>query len=706
MIQKQISTLFMIFLLFWGGTQVNLIAANQNRDRILAPLIIQNLTNNHYKPRKIDNTFSEELFNLYLKNLDIDKKFLVAADIKRLKHYYHLLDDELRDGKNDFYTLITILLKQRYGESRAYYTKALATPFDFSKKDSILVDPENSEYAKDKHELSKRWRKLLKYRTLVKYVNLIEEQEKRENDSTLVDSLKAQKKSLPELEKEAREKVKKSYETLFKRINQMTDIDRLSIFINSITALYDPHTNYFPPREKENFDITMTGQLEGIGARLMEKDGYIEVVNIVPGSASYRQGELEAGDKILAVGQGDDEPVDVVDMPLGDVVDLIRGKKGTEVRLTVEKVNGHKTIIPIFRDIVIIEETYAKSARIEYDPGHLNIGYINLPKFYADFNRQGARSCAKDVEKEITKLKSEKVQGLIFDLRNNSGGSLQDVVEMAGLFIKTGGIVQVKARDRNPKILKDRDPKIQYKGPLVVLLNQYSASASEIFAAAMQDYQRGIILGTGGSSFGKGTVQTFFDLNRYAQSPFIRAKDLGALKVTTQKFYRINGDATQKKGVVPHISLPDLFKYIDIGEKEKDYVMNWDKIAPLKYSPSPQKYDLETIKRRNQTRVAQNEHFTLVEKRSLKLKEKKDRKKITLVFSEYREELKQAEKESKELDDLISELNGLKISNLLEDQKSLGSDSLKIELNQKWLQELKQDVYLHEAIMIIKDMIG
>lgn len=690
-----------LLLLFCGS--VTSIYSEQTMEKILAPLIIENLKNTHFDPPKINDEFSRDLFDTYIENMDYDKKFFLLSDIMKLKKYNNKIDNELLSQKNEFFTLSKSLKKQRFEEAKEYYKKILSMPFDYSIRDSIVIDPEHRKYKKTKNELKTRWKKLLKYRCLLKYVDLIEEQEKKEKDTTTVpDTVKLVIKTKKELEVDARNKVKKNYDSWFKRMAQNTELDRLSLFVNSMTSLYDPHTNYFPPKQKENFDINMTGQLEGIGAQLKEKDGYIEIVKIIPGSASHRQGELEAGDKIVAVAQGSGEPEDIVDVPLSNAVQLIRGKKGTEVRLTIKKVNGVKKIVSIIRDVVIIEETYAKSLRFEYK-NELNIGYIKLPKFYADFNRQGARNCSKDVEIEIEKLKKEKINGLIIDLRNNSGGSLRDVVEMGGLFIKTGGIVQVKAKTGRPKILNDRDPRIQYTGPLIILINHYSASASEILAAAIQDYNRGIVVGTCKSSFGKGTVQTFFDLNRYVRSPFIKNSDFGALKVTTQKFYRINGGATQKKGVIPDIILPDIFMHLDMGEKEQDHVIEWSKIAPINYKKLKQKYKMKNIKAKSEKRTSGNKLFNLVNERGLKIKKNRDKKKYSLVYADIVKERKEAEAESKVLDSMKSTLDELKIVNLKEDKKSI-SDSLKIEINKKWLEELEKDSYIHETIMIMKDM--
>ncbi len=691
----------------------HLLYAEQSKERVLPPLIIQSLEDIHFSPRKIDDSFSEDLFHNFIKYLDYEKKFFLQQDIDSLKKYFHLLDDEMAVGKNTFFKLAKSLIVQRIKDSKGYVAQAHTTLKNFTDKDSILIDPEEGTFAKDTADLKIRWQKRIKHRVMQKLADLVKEQEKQEEDSSKTEdspkdstlSEKKKPKTLVELEQEAREKVKKNYNNWYKRTDKISDNERLSLLINAMTALYDPHTNYFPPKEKEDFDINMSGQLEGIGALLREKDGFIEVVQIVPGSASQRQGELEVGDKIIAVAQGSEDPVDVVDMPLSDAVRLIRGKKGTEVRLTVEKVKGTKKVIAIERDVVIIEATYAKSALLEYGKNPLKLGYIKLPKFYADFTNQGARNCSQDVEKEISKLKKEHIQGLIFDLRNNSGGSLRDVVDIAGLFIKTGGVVQVKKRNGTTHQLRDRNPKVQYDGPLIVLINNASASASEILAAAMQDYKRGIVVGTSKSSFGKGTVQTFLNLNKIARRYPIKAGDLGALKVTTQKFYRINGGATQKKGVIPDIALPDIFQYLDMGEKEQDYVIPWDQIDPIQYDTLQPPYDLLRLSNKSKERIKNHKLFQRVEDRSKKIKEKRDRKLFTLVYKEYMQELETAEKESKSFEDMKSTLPDLSIANLAIDLKSLGTDSLKIENNKKWLEDLEKDVYLQETVMIMQDMI-
>ncbi len=508
-------------------------------------------------------------------------------------------------------------------------------------------------------------------------------------------------KTRDEIEVEARKKVLKSNDDYFKRLKNFDRNDRLSVYFNAITGIYDPHTEFFPPKDKANFDIGMSGQLEGIGAQLQEKDGYIKVSSIVPGSASYKQGQLKTGDIILKVGQGASDPVDVVDMRLEDVVVLVRGKKGTEVRLTVKKPDASIVVIPIIRDIVLIEETYAQSAIIK---GKKNIGYIKLPSFYADFSGKGGRSCSQDVKKEIEKLKAENVDGIILDLRYNGGGSLPDVVDMAGLFIDKGPIVQVKQKTGLPQVLDDKNSSTVYDGPLVVMINSNSASASEIMAAAIQDYKRGVIVGTSPSSFGKGTVQRFFDLDDYLPAQYSDIKPLGSVKVTTQKFYRINGDATQLKGVIPDIVLPDPYYLLDQGEKEQDYPMAWDEIAPAKYETLKANYSLDKVKAGSLERVKNNSGFALLNEQAKRLKKRKDETMISLNFDKYLAEQKLYKEESKKLDVLDKEIEGVEVITLKSDMEKINADTLKANKTKDWYKLIKKDIYLNETVAIIDEM--
>ena len=484
--------------------------------------------------------------------------------------------------------------------------------------------------------------------------------------------------------------------------------DRLTIYINAITNTYDPNTAWLPPKDKANFDIAFSGQLEGIGAQLQEKDGYIRIVRIIPGSASWRQGQLKAKDIILKVGQGTGEAVDVVDMRIDDAVKLIRGKKGTEVRLTVKKLDGSIIVIPIIRDVVILEATYAKSALVgRNDLPALKIGYIHLPKFYADFNNKGGRNCAEDIKKELIKLKEEDVDGIILNLRNNRGGSLDDAVKMAGLFIEKGPIVQIKSRTGKPHILRDRDPMVYYDGPLIIMVNSFSASASEILAAAIQDYKRGVIIGSA-ATFGKGTVQRLINLDGYLPKDHGDVKSLGTLKLTTQKFYRIDGGATQLKGVYPDIILPDAYSYIDIGAKELEFAMPWDEILPAEFElwkpEAKRSNNIDKLKKKSGSRIKNNLTFKLIIENAERFKKQRDKTIYSLNLSVFKDELKKVNEEAKRYNRIQKEIPELNIHSTKSDLSVIQSDSSKIQRTQTWHVTLKKDAYLFEAMAVINDM--
>ncbi|MBN8701787.1 MAG: carboxy terminal-processing peptidase [Bacteroidetes bacterium] len=661
-------------------------------------LMMSTLGASHYQPLSVDDSLSAKVFKMYLPKLDYSKKIFTQKDIKELREFEYRIDNDINDHTHNFYNKANALYVQRIKQCENFYKEILATPFTFDVEESVVLDPDKIDYPVDENQLKEEWRKSLKYQVLARITDMIDAQEKaKEKKDTTFKS-----KSFEEMEKDAREKVRKSNEEFFKRVNQLSSLDRYNNLLYTISSIYDPHTEFFAPKEKKNFDIGMTGQLEGIGAQLQEKDGYIKVSNVVPGSASWRQGSLKAGDLILKVAQGANEPVDVVGMRLDDAVELIRGKKGTEVRLTVKKADESITTIPIVRDIVVLEETYAHSLILNNNKS--KIGYIKLPGFYSDFDGKGGRRCAVDVRTELNKLKKENVQGVILDLRDNGGGSLQDAVEMAGLFIASGPIVQVKSRLYPAQVLKDNDSQVVYDGPLVVMVNQNSASASEILAAAIQDYKRGIVVGTN-STFGKGTVQRFINLDDYLLPAFDSLKPLGSLKVTFQKFYRINGGATQLRGVVPDVILPDPYTYIETGEKDLDYPMPWDEIKPAEYELWNKKIEYEKIKKASSLRVASNSSFTAVTKRALELKEVKEDLSLPLTLSKAIAEKKESKEKSKKFEDATSkEISGFEIVALQVEDALLKSDTLKGAKHKDLVKNLRKDFYLHETTNIINDL--
>ncbi|MCC7297894.1 MAG: PDZ domain-containing protein [Bacteroidia bacterium] len=537
------------------------------------------LKDEHYAAPKIDDEFSKKVYSNVLEKLDNDKRFFTDKDIVKLKTYETSIDDQIKAGRFDFFDTAWSIMMKKLDFIEAVTLKELNQKYDYTGNETYTVKEEEKNYKPDNNALEGEWKLWLKFQSLDRLYRKVEAQK---NKNELPDSLKATFKVLPfdTLEMKAREETKKFVTDWFKRWRKMDRRDQISFYVNSITEVYDPHTNYFPPEDKANFDISMTGKLEGIGATLTERDGYIKIERIVPGSASYKQGELKAGDLIIKVAQGMGEPVDVVDMKLDDAIQLIRGKKGTEVRLTVKKPDGSIKVIPIIRDVVVIEESYARSAIIEIDG--MKYGLIHLPSFYADFSDKGrGRHSSEDVRLEIDKLKEEGVRGIIMDLRNNGGGSLIDAIDMGGLFISKGPIVQVRDPNGDIKVGPDQNPNVSWSGPLVLLTNTYSASASEILAAAMQDYGRAVVIGTK-STFGKGTVQTFMPIQGGQSAEF--PKGFGQIKVTIQKFYRINGGTTQLRGVIPDVIVPDLYDGIRQGEAEMHFHLPYDKIKKASYA--------------------------------------------------------------------------------------------------------------------------
>ena len=450
------------------------------KDKILIGLIRYALTKGHYEPHQMDDEFSENVFDEFISAIDPFKRFFLQSDIDEFSAYKLLIDDQLKNEELSFYNLIYERFKLRVEETKGYYHEILANSFDFDQEGTYSVDYDAKPFAKTQAELIKRWQLQLKVSTLSRLNEKIELQESQiENDSVF------ERKSFDEIEKLSRESTEKSLDDLYVLMSELDETDWFSVYINTITLQFDPHTNYFAPKDKKRFDISMAGKLEGIGARLQKKDDYTTVAELISGGPAWRAGELEVGDVILKVGQGENPPLDIVGMRLDDAIEFIKGKKGTEVRLTVKKIDGKIDVISIIRDVVELEETFAKSSTVKID--NRKFGVINLPKFYIDFNEKNFRNSATDMEQEIQYLKEEKVEGLLIDLRNNGGGSLKTAIEIAGLFIQDGPIVQVKYRGENPNVRSDKDLRIQWNGALVILVNELSASASEIFAAAMRN---------------------------------------------------------------------------------------------------------------------------------------------------------------------------------------------------------------------------
>lgn len=707
-----------------------------NKEELLTRIVVKSLGSWHYSPPRLDDEYARRVFALHLKRIDPQRRFLLQEDVDSLAKLQLGIDDEVKDGSTRFFDYAGTLLRNRIRESQSLAQGILETAMDLEADDSLPVDPEKQPFAKNKEELKKKWARLLKYQILTHIQDTRESMQKeaKEAAETKVEepqagnkpdkkSGKAEKGGKPkpvktakapspgaavkaktpaEEEKEARAFVARSTRRLFERMLKEDRLARLSAYLNTVGNAYDPHTEYFKPEAKEEFDLSMTGTLEGIGAVLREEDGFIKVVSIVPGSASWRQKELKAEDKILKVAQGAEEPVDLVEASVNEAVKLIRGRKGSEVRLTVQKPSGRIQVIPIIRDVVVVEETYAKSAVIlPQDPSAKDrYGYINLPAFYHDFNNSKGRTSSADVKTEVERLKSEGVKGIVLDFRNNGGGALDDAVKMAGLFVKSGPVVQIKDQKGNGMVLQDQDAGITYDGPLVVLINTFSASASEIVAAALQDYGRAVIMGSD-TSFGKGTVQSMLDLDAYLPPAFASVRPMGSLKLTIQKFYRINGGSTQYKGVVPDIQIPDAYSNLEVGEKTLEYALPWDTVEALPYVRSKEKLDLIGLRKKSAARIKVDPTARLLADAVERVQHRRDRDWLSLKKSKFFQEQDNARKETEKLDSLGKENGQLRVTAL--DAKAQ-SDSSDQERNKRWQEQLARDLYLREAVNVLADI--
>ena len=664
------------------------------KNHLLLEMLMSALDQAHYSPLKINDEFSEKAFTLYLKRLDTNKKFLLKEDVDALSKYKQRIDDEIQNGTLDFYNLSAKLIAERIKEKELWSREILSKPLDYTLDEEYQTDGDKSTYANSVADLKIEWAKMLKYQVLSRLDEAMTNQEKAKAKKDTVFT----EKSFDSLEVDARRKTLKGNEDWFKRLSKISSKDRYSAYLNTITGLYDPHTEYFAPKDKKKFDQNMSGQFEGIGARLQSKEGILKVSDIIVGSPSFKQGELKAGDEIHKVGQGANEPKDITDMDMDDAIELIKGKKGTEVRLTVKKPDASFKVITIIRDVIEIDETYAKSAILN---NKKKIGYIYLPMFYADFTRNGAHRCSEDIKKEVEKLKKEGVEGIIIDLRDNGGGSLQEVVEMGGLFVPKGPMVQVKGKAGAPNIMENKFSKVVWDGPLAVMINHGSASASEILAAAIQDYKRGVIIGT--QSFGKGTVQSFLDLDQYVLPQFDSLRPLGSVKITMQKFYRVNGGATQLKGVMPDVALPDPYEFLEVGEKDMDYPMPWDEISKATYQEFTN-INYDKLKKASSERVKQSAAFKLIDSEAKELKAKKDDTKYNLKIDKYRAELKQLREQNKKYDSLKQEIKGFTTDIVFVDKESMKADTVKLNKEIKWTKNIAKDNYIYEASNILNDM--
>ncbi len=686
------------------------------REKLIGNILKNALETYHYRALKINDEVSQKAFQQYLKKIDGSKQFLTKQDIKDLEAFQFQMDDEMVTGD---YTLIEKaleVLKKRTALAESLRKETFKKQFDFNGNEQVEVDPEKREWAKDENILKENWKLVFKQATLNKYLSLIDEQsDKPKNGKKPAKPAKklppVKKLTDAEMRAKAHESVSKRFQKIFDRLAKEDRDDQLDNFYNAVTAVFDPHTTYLPAKKKEDFDIDITGKLEGIGAVLQEDGSYIKVVQIVPGGPAWRQKDLEADDVILAVAQGSGESVDLTDMKVDDAVRYIRGKKGTEVRLTVKKVDGTRKIVPIIRDEIEVAASFAKSSVLQYKETDAKVGYIQLPKFYRDFESSQI-NCTDDVKKELERLKKANVDAVILDLRNNGGGALEDARLMSGLFLGKGPVVQVKDHTGKIEVLENDDPNVFYDGPLIVLINRFSASASEILAGAMQDYGRAVIIG-GDFSHGKGTVQAVLNLN---QGPLLSmfGPTMGALKVTIQKFYRVTGASTQYKGVTSDVILPDLFSYVESREKDLEYSLPWDQIKAQPFSKwNKFSYNLPQLKDKSAARVKVNARFNKLSRNLDYLNKKKKDTLVSLNLKQVQAEDIQNKKMAEELK-MDEENKNLLVSNFedsLKAHENIRAGDMKKwakdfeQRKEEWVKSLRQDVVLEESVMVANDIV-
>lgn len=668
---------------------------NPNKDKLLMQLISYLLEQGHFQPKDFNDEFSLEVYKRFLNRIDPYRHYFYKSDIEVFKQYEQQLDDQIQNYEIEFFNIVYEKLTQRINESVDVYNDILSKPFDYEINENFNSESEELDYVSSRKEMYERWRKQLKFTTLSSYHDLLSDQQSKSNNSDLTTKTKEQ------IEEESRLSTLGNLEQTAIYFNDLRRDDWLSIYINSIAESFDPHTYYFAPQDKDRFDASMSGKYEGIGARLEKKMNEIRITELISGGSAWRQNKLQVGDIILKVRQEDEnEAVSVLGKRLDDAVKLIKGPKGTSVILTLRRVDGTIEDLKIPRDEIELEETYVKSSILKSD-GFI-FGVINLPKFYIDFEDLNSRNATTDLKKEIQRLKSEGMNGLVLDLRNNGGGSLKTVVDIGGLFIDKGPIVQVRSTGYDSEVLRDRDPSIIWDGALVILVNEFSASASEILAAAMQDYKRAVIIGSK-QTYGKGTVQNIIDLNKMIKNN--TNGDMGALKFTTQKYYRINGGSTQLEGVKSDIVLPNRYTYMDMGEKDQDNPLPWDEIQPATYEEWENSINYEEIIKLSRNRVNNNPTLKLIDESARWIEKTRSKKVFSLNFKTFKNEMIDNERESKKFDSISDYKTDLLFSSLSYEFPLMDRDSVLRENRNRWHESLSKDIYMEEALNVLKDLL-
>ena len=658
----------------------------------------------HYSPKPINDAYSQEVYKHYFEMIDASKRYFMQSDMDEFSKHKTKLDDYLNQGNLTFYKLTIDRLYQRVDEIDKITQDILAKPINLDEDETLILEPKLRKNATNKNELAAEWKKYIKYNILQEMESLKakEETQKEKKDSVqkfkLKDTIKLEILSPEQRRVKATTEVKDLITDTFRRFKKRNKMDWFTVHMNAYTEVFDPHTNYYSPKNKEDFDTQFKGKVIGIGAIIQEKRGYLYLGPLTIGAPAWKSKQLSEGDKILKVkSKPNEDAVNVVGMLSDEAVRLIRGEKGTKVTLTVEKKDKSIKEVTMIREEVAIEDTFARSIIVNSADGK-KYGLISLPSFNADFEDAKGRNASDDIKNEILKLKPQGVQGIILDLRNNGGGSLTEVGDIMGLFMNAGPFVQVKDGNGKIQTLKNKTNSPIWTGPVVIMQNELSASASEILAGAMQDYGRGIVLGSP-QSFGKGTVQTFVDLNRFLNTN----DDFGSLKLTIQKFYRVTGESTQRKGIQSDIQMKDFFTYAEVGERYDDFALAWDKIPAVAYQPMNY-FSIQALQKASEARLQNNKNYQLIQE-SAQWKEKLDKEEsISLKESKFDEVMKKRKAQIEKFKVLDKFNNGLKFTLNPDDMVREKSDEAFTKKTQNWTKNLQRDLYLQEAVNVISGM--
>jgi len=681
--------------------------APQNDDEKMQTIMISvknTLSYLHYSPKPINDAFSADVYDKYMEMIDPGKRFFLQSEVDEFSKHKTKLDDYLNKGDLTFYKLTVDKLYDRTAEIEKMTQDILSKPINFDEKEEIILEPKLKQFPKNQQELRNEWKRYIKYNILqeIETLNAKEETQKEKKDSVtkfkLKDTIKLEILTPQQKQVKATDEVKDLMTSMFKRFQKRKKMDWFSVYMNAYTEVFDPHTNYFSPQDKEDFDVSFVGKVIGIGATIQEKKGKIMIGTLVVGAPAWKSKQISEGDEILKVkSKKDEEPINVTGMLVDEAVRYIRGEKGSEVVLTLKKKDGSIKEVKMIREEVAIEDTFARSIIVD-GPNGKKYGFINLPSFNADFEDAKGRNASDDIKAELIKLKAQNVQGIILDLRNNGGGSLTEVVDIMGLFMNNGPVVQVKDGNGRVQVMKNKQNAPIWTGPLVIMQNELSASASEILAGAMKDYGRAVIVGSP-SSFGKGTVQTFVELNRFLNTN----DDFGSLKLTIQKFYRISGKSTQLKGVESDIPMKDVFSYEEIGERFDNYALPWDQVNTTSYAVVNGN-GFASLAKNSENRLAQNKNYQMLLE-SAQWREKLDKEeKVSLNIKDFEALMKERKAQIEKFKPLLKYDNKLKFA-LHADEVNRGkTDEAFAKKSENWIKNLKRDIYLQETVNIISEL--